>query len=201
MTDFVTTLSSSFASGGGGVSPGMRMAQTGSATGSTGFFDGVFKDFDFGKALSGGLDMMGAMGALDAGRMDAESRKNAADWSNLQAEQELLNSQEKANSLREALQDTLSAQDVAYAGSGIDISVGTPLAVAARSVSEGKEAIAGEERKGRIAALSHRQQARQLLLDAEAADYGGKIKAFGKVAGATQSAFERGDFKNFGKKD
>ena len=166
--------------GGGGAAPGIGAD--------------FFEDFDYAAALSGGLNVVSAGMAFEAGKLDAASIKASAAWSELQADQETLNAEEKAHLIRDNLLEVLSAQSVAYTTSGIDVSIGAPLTVAARSVGEGAQAVTDIKRTGRIRALSHRQQARQLMLDAEASKYGGKVKAVGKAAAYVQRGYERGDF-------
>lgn len=152
MAEFlVASVTSLFSSGGAAAAgAGAGAAASGAAAAGTGFsLSGILQ----GVATVGGL-----IASIGAGEEDAQAKELAAQDAEREQQLETLQGIERRRSIRVGLRDALGAQDVAYAGSGVDLSFGTAQAArkdAYREADLGLAADTGTEMT-RVSRLSER---------------------------------------------
>jgi hypothetical protein len=113
----IASVTSLFSSGGAAATAGAGAAASAGAAAGTGFsLSGILQ----GIATVGGL-----VASINAGEEDAQAKELAAQDADREQQLETLQGIERRRSIRVGVRDALGAQDVAYAGSGVDLSFGT----------------------------------------------------------------------------
>ncbi len=115
-------------------------------------------------ALSGmqGLMTAGSVLSSVAGGISAyNTGQTAQKWANLDAQGEELKSRDAAVGIRKDMLRNLASQRVAFAGSGVDISYGTPETLYQDTINDGEYNIDMTMNNGAIAAAGKRYKGQQ----------------------------------------
>jgi len=107
---------------GGAAAAGTTAAATGAAAGAAG------SGFSLASILQGTATVLGVVSAIGAGNAEAAQAETAASDAESEQSLETLQGINRRTSIKKQLADALGAQDVAYAGSGVDLSFGTAKA-------------------------------------------------------------------------
>lgn len=108
--------------GGGAAATGA--AATGAAAGATAAGSGL----SLASILQGTATVLGVVSAIGAGNAEASQNEMAANDAEAEKPLETLQGISRRTSIRRQMAEALGAQDVAYAGSGVDLSFGTARA-------------------------------------------------------------------------
>ncbi len=145
-----------------------------------------------GSLLQGTASVLGIVSSIGAGNADAAQAEMAA--KDAESEQSLENLQgiQRRSSIKRQLADAIGAQDVAYAGSGVDLSFGTASNARTDAYREADTALTAD---------GGTQETRQSRLTERAANYRlmakqskrmGLINAFAGGLSGFKSIFDRG---------
>jgi len=106
-------------------SGGAAAATTGAGAAASGAAAAAGTGFSLSGILQGIATVGGLVASIGAGEEDAQAKELAAQDAEREQQLETLQGIERRRSIRVNLRDALGAQDVAYAGSGVDLSFGT----------------------------------------------------------------------------
>lgn len=109
--------------GGGAGAAGAAGAAVGAA--GAGAAGAVGSGISLATILQGTATVLGVIASIGAGNAEAERQELAAEDADREQALETLQGVERRSSIKKALVDALGEQDVAYAASGLDLSVGT----------------------------------------------------------------------------
>lgn len=110
--------------GGGAAAAGTAAAGTAAAAG-TGAAAAAGSGISLASILQGTATVLGVVTAIGAGNAEAAQNEMAANDADTEQGVETLQGIARRTSIRKQMADALGAQDVAYAGSGVDLSFGT----------------------------------------------------------------------------
>lgn len=134
--------------GGAGAAAG----GAGAAAKTGGLLATLGKASTWGSILSGGATVLSLMAQRQANtsmmvgaEMDALNLEGQAEDTRIEIGQERVSGENRRNSIRRALLETIGDRDAAYAASGVDLSFGTP-AVAREQAAASAERALGQDR-------------------------------------------------------
>jgi len=144
-----------------------------------------------------------AYGDMAAASQKSQALNFQAQDQLLQAKQETLKGQQDSNQIMDNMVQVIAAQRLAFAGNGMDVGFGTPVATEANTTKLAENQLSVTRANAQIASLSRRRQASALLQEGAntissaqytaAADIGkGVISALGSNAEIVQRGLARG---------
>lgn len=171
-----------FASAGAGATAAATTAGTVAATAAPAL--------SLSSLLQGTLTVLGVASTLAAGSADAQAAELAAEDAKQEKDLENLQGIERKASIKRDMMDALGAQDVAYAGSGVDLSFGTAAqarkdAYRAADVALTGDAVTTMTRMSRLTerAANYRSQAKRLRAGAAVDAFSQGIKGALSIGG------------------
>lgn len=153
---------------------------------------GLSSAFSFGSAA---LSLFGGNAEADA--IEASSLREStalriqARDDRIEAEAEELRGKQESNDILQRLNETLAAQDVAFAARGLDVGFGDPVSVAKTTQRRGDMQLSTVRNDARLRALSRRRQATERLSAASAARLSGISAARSSRTKGVTSAVSR----------
>lgn len=131
---------------------GAAAGGAGAAAKTGGLLATLGKASTWGSILSGGATVLSLMAQRQANtsmmvgaEMDALNLEGQAEDTRIEIGQERVSGENRRNSIRRALLETIGDRDAAYAASGVDLSFGTP-AVAREQAAASAERALGQDR-------------------------------------------------------
>lgn len=127
--------------------------------------------------VSGALTGFSAMNQIQAADIQAEQLELEAGRADLEAQQAELRGQQEQNEINERLITTLARQRAATAGSGIDVSAGTPETAREEAVRQANRSLSVAEAEADLNRLGAETRGRTLLLQRESVEQRGRQRA------------------------
>jgi len=127
----------------------------------------VASGFSLASILQGTATVLGVVSSIAAGNAEADALELQAQDAEREVPLENLQGIERRSSIKRAMVDALGAQDVAYAGAGVDLSFGTARAARSDAYREADLALTTD---------SGTQQTRTARLSERAANYRASAK-------------------------
>lgn len=97
--------------------------------------------FSISQLLGGATSILSAAASIAAGNQQAEMYEQQARETEMQQPLELIEGLHRRNEIKKATAAAVAEQDVAYAGSGADLSFGTPTVARSQAFREGDYAL------------------------------------------------------------
>lgn len=182
MTQFFTALLAPLTAGAGAsAAAGAGAAATGAAATGAAAATGI----SFSTILQGGLGLLSAVQAINAGNAQADALNAQADDAAREQPLETLQGISRRASIKRDYMDAIGKQDVAYAASGTDLSFGTPAVARTEAFREGDLALETDSgtqmtRQGRL--LEREAQYRKQASKARQSGIFDAITGIGKTA-------------------
>jgi hypothetical protein len=188
LTTIAGGISSAASAVGGALGIGGTAAgAAGTAAGAASTAGGLFSSGSlFSTILQGGATVASVLGAVGAG--NEQSRTLMAQAADARTEQDIeaIRGNERRDSLRRSLLQTLGERDVAAAASGVDLSFGTPAIARQEAQRDAESALTMDKSTEDFRVARLEERANEFTRSAKAARRGGLIRAIG--AGVTTAA-------------